>query len=394
MVYTCIQPAYVRNFHCDGRLCNSKCCRGWHIEVDVATYDKYRELPDVDLRQRLMGNLKKNTSSGKYRFQMEGINCPMLQQDWLCVLQKNYGEEYLSDTCHQFPRRVHKILPDTVECVLSFACPVAAKLALSQREPMCMEAIKLDGEREKSFFPLPTHVGDRTAYLLSVQMAAITLLQNRQFSLNKRLKMLGAYLAGEKENTAVEANNMQIDVLAQVAAKICWDNELWIRFLLELLDDLYGTAIVLADDDDINYVPAIIQAFHLKGRGRKSLKKLTEIYGRGQKLFKKQVLARYDYMLEHYLVQEFFGNLYPYKWETEIKGNYAVFLIVYRFMELIMLSMLLTGQKVGETEILALVGRMAQRTNHADLYGRIILQKLNNDGGDLFICKLTGDKEL
>ena len=394
MVYTCIQPAYVKKFHCDGRLCNAKCCRGWFIEVDAATYVKYRELPDEVLRRQVMGNLKKRTSSGKYRFQMDGINCPMLQQDWLCALQKKYGEEYLSDTCHQFPRRVHQILPDTVERVLSFACPVAAKLALSQREPMCMEAIRLDEGREKSFFSLSTQVGDRIAYLLSLQMATITLLQDRHFSLNKRLKMLGAYLAGEKKDTAVEANNIQIDVLAQVADKICWDNEIWIRFLLELLDDLYGTAIVLSADDDINYVPAIIRGFHLEDNKIKSLTELTDIYLRGQKIFKKNVLDRYEYMLEHYLVQEFFGNLYPYKWEADIITNYTIFLIVYRFMELIMLSMLLVGQKVGEAEIIALVGRVAQRTNHADLYGRIILQKLNNDGGISFIHKLIGDMDI
>ncbi len=393
MIYTCIQPAYAKHFHCDGRLCNAKCCRGWLIEVDEATYAKYQRLPEVDLRRQTLIKLKKSKLGGKYRFQMEGINCPMLQQDWLCVLQKNYGEDYLSDTCHQFPRRVHKILPDTVERVLSFACPVAAKLALNQREPMTMEAIKLKGEREKSFFSLPERIETGTAYLLSVQTAAITLLQNRNFSINKRLKMLGIYLTGEVKNTAVESHKVQTDVLVHEADKICWANEVWIRFLLELLDDLYGTAIVLAADDDINYVPAIIQAFHLEGTGKKSLKELTAIYERGQKLFEEQVLERYDYMLEHYLVQEFFGNLYPYKWETGIEGNYAVFLIVYRFMELILLSMMLTDMKVGEAEIINLVGRMAQRTNHADLYGKIILQKINNDGGDLLMCRLLKSKE-
>ena len=394
MVYTCIQPAYVKNFHCDGRLCNAKCCRGWLIEVDSDTYAKYQRLPDEVLRRRVLEKLKKSTPESKYRFRMEGINCPMLQQDWLCVLQKKYGEDCLSDTCHQFPRRVHKILPDTVERVLSFACPVAARLALCQREPMRMEAINLEGKREKSFFTLPKRIVDRTAYLLSVQMAAITLLQSRKFTLNKRLKMLGGYLKREAENTSVEPNEMQIDVLAQDVAKIRWDNGMWIRFLLELLDDLYGTAILLADDEDINYVPAIIQAFHLEGNSRKSLKELTDIYGRGQKIFKKNVLNRYDYMLEHYLVQEFFCNLYPYKWEAGVMANYTIFVIVYRFMELIMLSMLLTGQKVGEVEIIALIGRMAQRTNHADLYGRIILQKLNNDGGISLICKLIGNMDM
>ena len=390
MVYTCIQPAYVKKFHCDGRLCNAKCCRGWLIEVDSDTYAKYQRLPDEVLRRRVLEKLKKSTPESKYRFQMEGINCPMLQQDWLCVLQKKYGEDCLSDTCHQFPRRVHKILPDTVERVLSFACPVAARLALCQREPMRMEAINLEGERENSFFSLPKSIENRTAYLLSVQMAAITLLQSRNFTLNRRLKMLGEYLIKEAANTAIESQDMQIELLAQSAAKIHWDNETWIRFLLELLDNMYGTAIVLADDDDINYVPMIVQAFRLEGRGRKSLRELAVIYGHGQELFKKKVLTRYEYMLEHYLVQEFFVNLYPYKWDTGIVGNYAIYVIVYKFMELIMLSMLLTGQKVGEAEIIALIGRMAQRTNHADLYGRIILQKLTRDGGKPFISNLLG----
>lgn len=394
MVYTCIQPAYVKKFHCDGRLCNSICCRGWLIEVDADTYAKYRLLPDEILRRCVLENLKKSRDESKYRFQMKGINCPMLQPDWLCVLQKKYGEDYLSDTCHQFPRRAHKLLPDTVERVLSFACPVAARLALCQRESMCMEAVRLDEKREKSFFSLPARIENRTAYLLSVQMAAITLLQSRNFTINKRLKMLGVYLRREADNTAVETNEMHIDVLAQDSDKISWDNDIWLRFLLELLDDLYGTAIVLADDNDINYVPAIIKAFHLEGNSRKSLKKLTNIYVRGQKFFKENVLARYDYMLEHYLVQEFFGNLYPYKWESGIMANYAVFVVIYRFMELIMLSMLLTGKNVDETEIINLVSRMSQRTNHADLYGRIIFKKISNNGGNLFINKLIGGNDI
>lgn len=388
MSYTCIQPEYVKKFQCDGSLCQAKCCRGWQIEVDDCTYSKYQNLQDLRLRQYVLNKLKKHSNTGKYRFQMDGINCPMLQADWLCCLQKNCGEEYLSDTCHQFPRRVHRILPDTVERVLSLACPVAARLALSNSTPLTFEAVDIPQEREKSFFVLPHKISDKVPYLLSVQMAGISILQARQYSLEQRLQLLGIYLQAEEENDKKEPKPLNLLHLESNMKNVHADDKFWIRFLLELLDDLYGTAIVLADDEDINYVPYMVKSFQLEGTGSKSLFTLASIYSQGKQAVHRQIFQSYDYMIENYLVQEFFGNLYPYKWDTSITKNHAVFVTVYKFMELILMSMLLSGEEINEDTIIALAGRMAQRTNHAGLYGQIILQKIDRDGGQAVVSKI------
>lgn len=392
MPYTCIQPEYVKEFHCDGSLCQAKCCRGWQIEVDDYTYSKYQNLQDLQLRQNVLNKLKKYPATGKYRFQMDGINCPMLQADWLCCLQKNCGEEYLSDTCHQFPRRVHRILPDTVERVLSLACPVAARLALSNFTPLTFEAVEIPRERENSFFILPYKISDKVPYLISVQMAGISILQARQYSLDQRLQLLGIYLQEEEENDKKEPKPLNLLHLESNMKNVHADDKFWIRFLLELLDDLYGTAIVLADDEDIDYVPYIVKAFHLEGTGSKSLITLASLYSQGKEAVHKYICQPYDYMLENYLVQEFFGNLYPYKWEASISENHVVFVTVYRFMELILMSILLCGEEIDEDTIVALAGRMAQRTNHAGLYGQLILRKIHRDGGRKVVNKILETK--
>ena len=380
MIYNCIQPEYVKYFHCNGSLCNSKCCRGWQIEIDDETYVKYCQLPESEIRTAILTKLQRHPQTNRYRFHMDGINCPMLCMDKLCLIQKTYGESYLSCTCDQFPRRTHLLYRDTVERVLSFACPVAARLALLSPAPMKLESINIDTQRGKSFFPLPVAAVGKIEDLLTLQMNGISILQNREYTINKRLQMLGGYLWLIQEGVVLdEACNVRR--IEQVVLPWRFDYTSWCRFLLELLDELYGTAIVLADDNDIDYVPYIIRAFHLEGKQRKSLKELTAIYKKGCQLVQDCIMPKYSHMMEHYLVQEFFGNLYPYKWGTLFIGNYMIYLVIYRFMELILMSMLLIREKIDEENIILLIGRMAQRTNHANLYGQLIWNKLEQDDG-------------
>ena len=91
MAYTCIQPAYVKNFHCDGSLCSAKCCRGWLIEVDEVTYTKYQQLPDRDLRQRVLGKLKKNTSFPTCAFLILKVLRPVIIKLELLVFDADLG---------------------------------------------------------------------------------------------------------------------------------------------------------------------------------------------------------------------------------------------------------------------------------------------------------------
>ena len=52
---------------------------------------------------------------------------PILSEDGLCSLVKKYGESYISDTCHIFPRQVNDF-GDRKECSLVACCPYVVDL--------------------------------------------------------------------------------------------------------------------------------------------------------------------------------------------------------------------------------------------------------------------------
>jgi len=67
-IYTYYQPEYVKNFQCDGKKYDARCCKKWAIFIDEKNF------------------------------------CPFLTEDNLCRLQKNFGEDFLSETCTNYPR--------------------------------------------------------------------------------------------------------------------------------------------------------------------------------------------------------------------------------------------------------------------------------------------------
>ena len=161
----------------------------------------------------------------------------------------------------------------------------------------------------------------------------------------------------------------------------------YFRFMFGLLDALYGKAIVLASDDDINYVPFIVEAFGLQKQSC-TFAELESAYQNAWGIYVKQVLEPYGYMLEHYLVQEYFSNLYPFKLDESMKYNMLIFFILYRFMELTLMSMAAVKKELTKEDILGVFVRMAQRTDHAGMYVQIIEQQLAEANPDDMIADI------
>lgn len=388
-MYSCIQPVYVKDFRCDGSLCHSKCCRGWQIEIDAETYRKYKKLPAGELRSRVLTKLARR-ANGMYRFAMEGISCPMLCEDGLCAIQRQFGEDFLSNTCAEFPRRVHVLQDGIAERVLSFACPVAARLAMENPAAMAFEQVALSTSRAAGFLPLPRWLQQKQELLLSLQMGGITILQDRLYPLSERCRRLYTYVA-TAEKLYVSGCGADIDRIrledGESTLPVALNRQGYFRFMFGLLDALYGKAIVLASDDDINYVPFIVESFGLQKQSC-TFAELESAYQNAWGIYVKQVLEPYGYMLEHYLVQEYFSNLYPFKLDESMKYNMLIFFILYRFMELTLMSMAAVKKELTKEDIVGVFVRMAQRTDHAGMYVQIIEQQLAGHMPDDMIAEI------
>ena len=132
--YKIVKFDFVNDFICDGNYCESHCCRNWGIEIDRAAIAKYRNLKDNEFKNELDKKIIYSSERKKHIFILnDDGNCPFLGKDYLCRIQKKYGEEFLSDVCATYPRRYISVSGYLTES-LTLTCPVVAHSILTQNQ--------------------------------------------------------------------------------------------------------------------------------------------------------------------------------------------------------------------------------------------------------------------
>ncbi len=112
-------------FSCLGKKCPLNCCHGWRIPLDDDSVRRFRrEKSPVGLRARIAILGTRQPAFGRWH-----LNCPMLDPDGYCSLQKARGEKFLPDTCRIYPRDWAN-LGIFVERTLDLSCIHAATLYL------------------------------------------------------------------------------------------------------------------------------------------------------------------------------------------------------------------------------------------------------------------------
>ncbi len=124
------RPTYYKNFRCIAGACKDSCCIGWEIDIDEKTADKYRNVSG-DFGCRLKENILCDEEGS--HFILKGERCPFLNEQNLCDIYINLGEEALCDICDQHPR-YHEWYGDWKESGVGLCCEAAGKLIFSQND--------------------------------------------------------------------------------------------------------------------------------------------------------------------------------------------------------------------------------------------------------------------
>lgn len=115
-------------FKCIADKCKFTCCVGWDINIDTNTYDKWTKMNDAS--EYLLSNVKLKQCENKDMYFINKENheaCPFLDEQGLCYVVKKHGEEYLSSTCHMFPR-IENVFDNRKELSLSCSCPEVVEI--------------------------------------------------------------------------------------------------------------------------------------------------------------------------------------------------------------------------------------------------------------------------
>lgn len=277
-----IQPDYIKNFVCDGKICNSRCCRDWQI------------------------------ADGENILQLdEHGNCQNLDSDFLCRLQKNFGENALPAVCQTYPRVIYKLAENIFEQSLTLTCPVAAQIILMRNAPI--EFVEASEIKSRFIIDYTKKLSLPPEKFLQVQAAAIKILQDKNFSIDERLQNLCEFFY--KKISAQKNLNLHAD------------------FIIKIFDKMYGANL---SDQKKN------------------------ILRRNYLLNRENILQLFDF--ENYLVNEFFMRCYPAAFTGGDWLNCKIFITTCRILEF---SIVLTALADKNFDLINLICAVSDKLDHS-----------------------------
>jgi len=320
-----IVPTYSEQFHCIGPACEDTCCIGWTVAIDQATFEKYQTVPAGPLRELLDANVLRMpnkpdgsppTAYAHIRMALPERRCPLLNEQHLCQIQIEHGEEYLSQICSSFPRVQH-IIDQHTSKMLTLSCPEAARLVLLNPDLLApaLKKPKLVAWDDAKADAQPARV-----YFWPIREFAINLILNRSYPLWQRMFLLGTFsrrldaIVQQKLHrgisalladfsTAIRSGELRVSMESIPA-----DLELQLRILVDLVQLRTNNAVLSPR------LQEVLQAF-LKGThmdSATSMKNQMALYADAYRLYYAPFFEKHPHILENYLANTIFTVLFPF----------------------------------------------------------------------------------
>lgn len=141
-------PDYFDIFHCKCGECRRPCCDGWGINVDEHEYFTLIGLAcSKRLRHKLDDAFVLQNPATEATYASIRPNyleqCPMLDEDGLCLLQKEKGEKVMPLICRVYPRAVKKY-GDRHEICMSCSCEMTVESLMQSTSPLTLHEAEVD----------------------------------------------------------------------------------------------------------------------------------------------------------------------------------------------------------------------------------------------------------
>ena len=374
-------PDYFKEFKCIGGECKDSCCIGWDIDIDKTTFKQYFKVKDPDMKRMFQKNIqnKENYESdeidyGKVKLK-KGKRCPFLDDCNYCVIHSNLGEEYLSNVCTSFPRIVN-IIDGYYEMSLDVACPEAARIILSKengikfienKETLGKHIVSSETDTKSKIYK-----DSPIKYFHEIREKSFEIIQNRNFSLNDRLYILGEFTNALEDEIEYNFNNVS-NFIKNYDINVINDSyeKSNIRYILQV--DFFEKIIEFLDvfnevDADIfkQNTTEIIEAFKLKEDDK--LRKYSELYINAFEEFDEKFLEPLSFIFENYLVNLMFKNMFPFSETDSVFDGYMMLLTKYSFIRFYLVGLYINNKISSKEDIIDLIQVFTKTIEHHRTY--------------------------
>lgn len=213
-------PTFYRDFKCIANRCTDSCCIGWEIDIDPATYEKYRLMPE---------NFQKNIAvcDGVAHFVLtEDERCPFLQKDGLCKIILEHSEDMLCDICREHPR-FYEWYGNYKDAGVGLCCEEAVRLLLESEKPLEYETVET---QEISDDDTPE---DICKSVFELRKSLFSIINDRSLTLFERIEKCFSEI-GVKDVAAPCSADELLAECVEIAKEMSPFDELWEKYILSL----------------------------------------------------------------------------------------------------------------------------------------------------------------
>ena len=389
-----LTPDYVTHFRCTGPECPDNCCTGWRVTLDKKTFVAYRQVRQPGLAELLPAHIKRirsNATGASYAsIQLDPASgeCPFMQER-LCAVQRDLGEDYLSNTCNDYPRYTRQF-SDQVEQSLTLSCPEAARLALLSPHAFDFVETTLI-VREDAISETKPAKGLSLNEMNELRLFCMQLIRTDDLELWQRLAVLGLFC---EQLSAILVDSSEAKLHQLIAEFTDMVEHGWV---IEALGDMqpdhatqaqiFSTLWQAKNVKTHSEVQRKTMKQTARGLGATdesdtvSLERLTDAYTQGVGRLP-EALRQAPYLLDHYLLNEMFRELFPFGDNTPYQ-HYLRLVTRYGLVRL-MLAALCNGTErlPAPDEMVTVVHVFCRRYQHDQQFASRTNAVLKNSGWD------------
>lgn len=369
-----ILPEYMKEFQCIGSACEDTCCAGWRVLVDKETFKKYRNTKHPEMKVSLKENVKRNragNSDEEYaKINMDNSgNCTLLDENRLCKIQTELGPEFLSDTCAIYPRTLN-LVEGVVEKSATLSCPEVARLVLLKENGI--DFIQdVEPSDTRGFVKKNTMSKVQQALFWDMRIFTIRILQNRRMTIENRLIILGLFLkkfdelGSDKEPARLQLLMQEFELGINDGSLVNSIDQLPtnISFQISLCKSLIEHRSTGAMNSQ-RYIECIEEAVEGLGMDGKAVdEEIIQRYKTAYEENYKPFIEDHEYILENYLVNYIFINLFPFNKQT-VTDSFAMLVINFSMIKLHLIGMAKYHENLNLDLVVKLVQSYSKTVDH------------------------------
>ncbi len=213
-------PTFYRDFKCIANRCTDSCCIGWEIDIDSATYDKYRLMPE---------SFQKNIAvcDGVAHFVLtQDERCPFLQKDGLCKIILEHSEDMLCDICREHPR-FYEWYGEYKDAGVGLCCEEAVRLLLESEKALEYESVET---QEISDDDTPE---DICKSVFELRKSLFSIINDRSLTLSDRIERCFLKIGAKDVIAPCSADELFAECV-EIAKEMSPFDELWEKYILSL----------------------------------------------------------------------------------------------------------------------------------------------------------------